>query len=135
MKKLIVIMQTIMRQIASIFQEFSATLDNVNTAWREGKALENFQLTFNDDHERDENPSVSVLPLETDDRSHQVEVVIVTEGIPSRLSLFRIKRSQDNANRRFGTHLVTRIVHQPSRTKEQQSARQDIRVMLTRPDK
>jgi hypothetical protein len=122
MKKLIVKMQTIMRQIVLIIHEFSATLDNVNTAWREGKALENFQLTFNETHEREENPSVSVVPRESYDRSHQVEVVIVTEGIPSRLALFRIKRSQDIANRRFGAHLITRIVQQPARTKEQRSA-------------
>jgi hypothetical protein len=120
--KLVKMLHSTLRLIMSTMKEVFGTLDNVNTAWREGKALDHFQMTFNDHHENGDIAKISVDPYNIEDRSNTVNVVIVTKSVPSRWTLFRIKRSMDTVNRRFGTHLTARIVQRPMEEKIRQTA-------------
>jgi hypothetical protein len=112
-KKMINAITALFRLVAATAQEMSSTLDNVNTAWREGKALENFQVTLNDLPEIGTGVKTSVDDNSIGVRSNRVNVVIVTETAPSRFTLFKIKRTINTANNRFGTRLTARIIQRP----------------------
>jgi hypothetical protein len=111
-----------LRLIATTFKEFSNSLDNVNTAWHEGKALDNFQVVVRESGEISDGTDVNVASSMDDIPSDHLNVVIVTESVPSRATLFNIKRSMNNINRRFHTQLTAQIIQLPRKMRMQRMA-------------
>jgi hypothetical protein len=113
MKKIIDIFLKSLKLIALTFTELSNSLDNVNTAWHEGKALENFHVVVKESGEITDVADVKVTDSIDDVPSDHLNVVIVTESVPSRTTLFNIKRIMNNINRRFHTHLTVQTIQRP----------------------
>jgi hypothetical protein len=111
MKRLIEKLLPRQRLVSSTIRKFFGSLDDFNTAMHTGKALDNIQTTINDSNEITDITEVSIDSQKSEEHyPHNVGVVVVTENVPTRVTLLKIKRFLDNTNRRFGTHLTSRII-------------------------
>jgi hypothetical protein len=102
------------RSFLRLFVTFSgniiSTFDDVDLAWRQGKALDHINLTLNGAHEAGRSPALSVDTRGKESPSETMELVIETETHPSPVALSHIMRSLNGTNRRFGTSMTARIV-------------------------
>jgi hypothetical protein len=110
MKKLIEKLLPRRRLVSSTIREFWGSLDDLNTAMHTGKALDNIQTTINDSNEITDITEVSIDSQTSEFHPHTTGVVVVTDKVPTRVTLLTIKRFLENTNRRFGTHLTSRII-------------------------
>lgn len=102
--------RSFMQSYATFFGKIISTLDDVDLAWRQGKALDNINITLNGAHESGSSPALSVDTRSKESPSETMELVITTETLPSPVALSKIMRSLNGTSRRFGTSVTARIV-------------------------
>lgn len=114
MKKMMEIIRSKLHLAPPALSGLFGALDNLNTAWHIGKALDTIQFTMDNMHEIGDIAEVSIDPQKDESQADKVGVVIVTEGAPSPTTLLKIRRFLDNTNDRFGTHLTARTIQRPT---------------------